>query len=97
MNTSMWARVIKHHKIIRQETVPCTMDDPLEALGEICYRLDLQKPMWLNKNQREWEDFAQTRFTQEHFIEHIPFDSLEIEYINPDAKKQRSRDHRNEA
>ena len=97
MSTSMWARVLKHHRIIRQETFPCQMDDPLTALGEICYKLDLPKPMWLNKNQREWDDFGQTRFTQEHFVEQIPFDRLEVEYINPDAKKQRSRDPRNEA
>lgn len=97
MNTCMWARIIKHHRIIRQLTVPCQIDDPLSALGEICYQMDLQKPMWLNKNQREWEEFAQTRFVQEHFIEHIDFDKLEIEFFNPDSKKQRSRDPRNGA
>ena len=94
-NTQLWARIIRHQKIIQQVTVPCTRDDPDEPLTEICHLLDLQKPMWLAKNQREWDDFGQTRFLQDNFIEHIPFDRLEIEYINPDSKKSGPRDPRN--
>lgn len=94
VETSMWARVIKQHRIIRQETEPCAHDGGQEALEAMCYRMDLPKPIWLPKHQREWDEFNQTRFTQEHFVEAVPFDRLEIEYINPRAPKR--RDPRNE-
>ena len=95
--SSLWVRMIKGHRITRQATVPCTRDDPKEALDMALKELDLSRPVWLSKNQREWEEFGQTRFTQEHFIESISFDRLEIEYINPLAPKGKSRDPRNEA
>ena len=40
-------------------------------------------------------EFGQTRFLPDAFMEHVDFDRLEIEYIDPDAKKRRSRDPRN--
>ena len=95
--TSLWVRMIKAHRIIKQATIPCARDNPEEALQEACRQMDLPRPMWLLKHQREWEEFGQTRFIQEHFIESIAFDRLEIEYINPLAQKQKSRDPRNEA
>ena len=94
MQTSLWARVIKSHKIICQDTEPCDHDGAQEALEAICYRLDLPKPLWLDKHQREWDEFGQTRFVAEHFVESIGFDRLEIEFINPRAQKK--RDYRNE-
>ena len=94
MQTSLWARVIKGHKIIAQETEPCSHDGAEEALEAVCYRLDLPKPLWLDKHRREWDEFNQTRFIPEHFVEAVPFDRLEIEFINPRAQKK--RDYRNE-
>lgn len=94
MQTSLWARVIRGHKIISQETEPCDHDGAQEALESVCYRLDLPKPIWLDKHQREWDEFNQTRFVQEHFVEAVAFDRLEIEFINPRAQKK--RDYRNE-
>lgn len=96
-SSSLWVRIIYGHRIIKQATVPCTRDDPMEALQDALKELDLSRPLWLAKNQREWEEFGQTRFTQEHFLESIGFDRLEIEYINPLAPRQKSRDPRNEA
>jgi hypothetical protein len=95
--TRLWARIVTGHRIVRQATAPCLRDDPQPALMEVLKELDLSRPVWLPKHQREWDDFGQTRFTQEHFMESIPFDRLEIEYINPDAPKRKSQDPRNEA
>ena len=95
MATALWVRTIKHHRMDLQNVQPCTRDDPQEALQDACHALDLPKPLWLPKNQREWEEFGQTRFLPDAFMEHVDFDRLEIEYIDPDAKKRRSRDPRN--
>ena len=95
--TGVWARIMKNHRIVKQLTVECAHSDAEEALREICHRLDLEKPMWLDKNQREWDEFNQTYFTQAHFLEEISFDRLELEYIDPQSKKERPRDPRIEA
>ena len=94
MDTSLWVRVIKKHQIIQQETQPCQHEEVQEALEEALYRMDLPKPLWLEKHQREWQEFGQTRFIQEHFLESIAFDRLEIGFINP--RKPKKRDPRNE-
>ena len=94
METSLWVRVIKGHRIIGQETEPCQHGQVQQALEAAMDRLDLPKPLWLQKHQREWDEFGQTRFIHEHFLESVGFDRLEIEFINPRAQKK--RDPRNE-
>ena len=44
---------------------------------------------------REWDDFGMTRFLPDAFFESVTFERLEIEYIDPDAKKRKSQDPRN--
>lgn len=95
MAEGLWVRTIVHHRMDRQDVEPCTRNDPQEALEAACHKLDIAKPMWLEKNQREWENFGQTRFLPDAFLESVPFERLEIECIDPDAKKRRSRDPRN--
>ena len=95
MATALWVKTIRKHHIDLQTTVPCGRDDPREALREACHELDLPEPLWLDKNGREWETFGMTRFLQDAFFETVPFERLEIEYIDPDAPKKKSQDPRN--
>ena len=95
MATALWVKTIRKHHIDLQTTVPCGRDDPREALREACHELDLPEPLWLDKNGREWETFGMTRFLQDAFFETVPFERLEIEYIDPDAPKKKSKDPRN--
>ena len=95
MAQALWVKTIRHHRMDRQVTEPCTRLDPQEALAEACRRLDIAKPIWLEKNQREWEEFGQTRFLPDAFFEAVPFERLEIEFIDSEAPKRRSRDPRN--
>lgn len=95
MATALWVRTIRHNRIDRQLTEPCLRDDPLDALNEACHKLDISCPLWLDKNQREWEEFGQTRFLPDAFMDSVEFQRLEIEFIDPDAKKKRSNDPRN--
>ena len=83
------------HRIARQEIVPCPWGDQHEALREACHTLDVPFPIWLDKHTREWEEFGQTRFLPDDFLEPVDFQRLEIEYIDPDAKKKKSADYRN--
>ena len=95
MAQALWVKEIRHHRIDRQATAPCTRDDPQDALAEACRQLDIPKPLWLDKHQREWDEFGMTRFLPDAFFESVPFERLEIEYIDPDAKKRKSQDPRN--
>ncbi len=95
MATSLWVRVIRRSRTERETVEPCERDAPEEALSEACRRLDLSRPLWLDKNRREWREFSQTRFLPDAFMEPVHFDRLEIELIDPEARKGRSMDPRN--
>ena len=55
------------------------------ALETACLQFDLAKPVWLDKTIREFQLHSKARFDQDHFIEEIPFDYLEIEVIEDDS------------
>ena len=95
MNTALWVRTIRRHRMDRQLVEPCAHGEVREALSEACRKLDISRPIWLEKNEREWAEFNQTRFLPDAFMEAVDFDRLEIEFIDPDAKKRRSQDPRN--
>ena len=92
----LWARVIVKHRIAQQETVPCTLDGIDEALTQICRDLDIPCPIWLHKHEREFESFRHTAFLPEHFMEEVPFQKLEIEYLDDTGAKRKSNDPRNQ-
>ena len=71
----------------------CTIEDTSEntrthkifgALEQVCHEMDLGKPIWLDSTIREFQQHAKARFTQDNFIEEIPFDYLEIHVIEED-------------
>jgi len=96
MAEGLWVRTIRSHRIDRQIVEPCTRSDPQEALENACHKLDIARPLWLEKNERDWDTFGQTRFTPDSFLESVDFDRMEIEYIDPDAPKKHKRDPRND-
>ena len=54
------------------------------SIDEICYAYDLSKPIWLDKNIREFKKNSRTRFTKDNFVDEIEFDSIDIEVIEED-------------
>lgn len=92
----LWIRVIRHHRISQQLTVPCAWGDIHDALDEGLHELDIARPLWLNKHDNEMENFRRTAFLPEHFMEEIGFEKLEIEWLDDTDKKRKSRDPRNQ-
>lgn len=92
----LWARIIKKHRIDRQATAECAFQDAEAALTELCHGFDIPRPIWLNKHTREFEEFRRTQFLPEHFIEEVPFQKLEIEFLEDDDHSRRSLDPRNQ-
>ena len=83
----MWGKIWKDHHML-QDTVICISDYSLsrtdmvfQSLDDICYEFDLSKPIWLDSNISEFKRVSKTRFTQDSFIEQIPFDFLELQVI----------------
>jgi len=53
-----------------------------KCLVELCHRLEIPVPLWLDKNTHEFARFHQTIFFAEQFIEPIRFDRFQIHWID---------------
>lgn len=85
----IWFKVWKDARLVHTETVEDNSGESrthkiFSALEEVCYRLDLGKPIWLDSNIGEFQQRARTRFGKDHFVEEIDFDYLEIQVIEED-------------
>lgn len=86
----LWGKLYKDTLIIKDTVIEIndqqlsTQEKTNIALEEICYQFDLQKPMWLNDNNRDFPKYGKTTFRQDHFIEQVDFNYLEIEIIEND-------------
>lgn len=92
----LWARIIQKHRILKQATAECAFDGTEDALTELCREFDIPRPLWLDKHRREYAEFRRTQFLPDHFMEDVPFQRLEIEFIEDDNGARRSRDPRNQ-
>lgn len=83
----LWGKLMKDNRLV-QDTVICVSDYSLSrtemvfnSLDSICYQFNLEKPMWLDSTVKDFQKHDKTRFTQDHFIETVDFDFLEIQVI----------------
>ena len=88
----MWGKLVENNHILQDLTVCIDDEDTrthkvFRALDEICDAWNLAKPIWLDQNYDELNKFGKTSFRQDHFIETIPFQELEIEIIEMDDTK----------
>lgn len=67
--------------VSRQTDAESRTSHVFTALREICEYMDLQVPIWLDNNIREFQRKGKTKFLNDSFTEEIPFDYLEIEII----------------
>jgi hypothetical protein len=80
----LYGKLIKQTKIIKETFAEQNDDsisfrDQLElCLIQVCKDLDIQVPLWLKKNTKEFVNHHRTFFTSEHFVENINFDKFEI-------------------
>ena len=86
----IWCKLIHNNRLVR-DTVIENYDMSLsrtakvyQALEDACMTFDLEKPIWLGQNKREFRRHARTRFNADHFIETIDFDYLDFQVIEED-------------
>lgn len=85
----LWGKMIKDNRTLRDAVIENGAHDTrthkvFDALTQLCDRFDLSKPIWLDKNVAEFQRHKKTRFAQDHFIETIDFDFLEIQVLEED-------------
>ncbi len=85
----VWVKLMKNTHMIKETTIVRDEEDTrthkvLHALEEACHTLDLSTPIWLEKNIKQFQRAARTRFSQDNFIETIEFDYLELQILEED-------------
>ena len=87
MTTGIWVRLMHRNHILRDIVEPCAWEDWQTALGEACRKMDQPRPIVLRKHETDFENFSQTRFLPDSFLESVHFDRMEVEFIDPEKKK----------
>ena len=82
----LWGKLWKDNHLLRDVIAEDHSDDTrthkiFRCLGRICEELDLGRPIWLEAGIRDFKRSKKVRFTQDSFIEEIPFDYLEIQIL----------------
>ncbi len=95
MEGKLWVRLIRHNKIVRDITLPCSANDWEETLREACRQMDLSAPIPLPRHLRDWDRFKLMRFLPSDFMDAVSFDRMETEYFEEGAPRKRDRDPRN--
>jgi len=85
----IWGKLFKDNHLLKDITVEDYSDETrthkvYNALDKICMEFDLQRPIWLESNIKEFKRVAKTRFRKEAFIEEVSFDYLEFQIIEED-------------
>ena len=85
----IWFKMFKDTKILKDEAIENYEEDTrthkiLQAVEDVCYHMDLGKPIWLDSNVKEFQRHSKTRFTKDNFVEEIEFDFLEMEVLEED-------------
>lgn len=85
----LWAKEWKNNRMIKDTVIEDNRDDTrthkvFDAVNEVCLQFDLGQPIWLESNVSEFKRHSKARFSQDNFIEEIPFDYLEIHVIEED-------------
>lgn len=86
----IYGKLIKKNMILTEEKAEYTDSDMTfqqkltNCLVDICKNMDIQVPIWMNKNTKELAKFNKTFFTDEQFMEKVYFDRFEIEMKRKD-------------
>ncbi len=86
----LWAKIFKDNRMLSDVVI--INEDPalnrtkkvFAAVDEICLKVDLSKPLWLDNTIADFKKHDKVRFYQDNFIDHIDFDFLEIHVIEED-------------
>ena len=84
----LWLRLMKKNRCLKDLVVPCHREDPQNGIRQALADLDISQPMWLPRHHADWEQYALTHFSPDHFMDSVPFDRLEVSFIFSDEKEK---------
>lgn len=87
----IWAKIIKDTHLVKDYVYINNDKDTrthkiFAGLDAVCHEFDLQHPIWLDVNVRDFKRSSKTRFRSESFIEDIEFDFLEFQILEEDGQ-----------
>ena len=85
----LWVRLFRDNHMLKDLVVCDDSTDTrthkvMNAIEKAGYELDLPKPIWLDSTVRDFQLHAKCRFTNDSFIEEVPFDYMEISVLEED-------------
>ncbi len=85
----IWVKEFSDNHLLKDMVVENNENDTrthkvFDALERACVEFDLSKPMWLEKNIREFKNHSRTKFYSDCFVEAIDFDYLDFQVIEED-------------
>ncbi len=86
----LWCKIVKENKTVKEmviENPDATLNRTrkvFDAIDKICYEYNLGHPIWLESSIADFKRYDKTRFYQDHFIDTIDFDFMEIHVIEED-------------
>ena len=85
----VWGKIMKGHRTLDQRTADIgeaegksLVNEVKDALDGMVLDMDLPRPIWFRQNEEDLLKFGRTEFHQDHFIERISFQKLELELID---------------
>ncbi len=90
----LWTKIILGEKILKDNIFKPTVFDYKalrDYLETICNELDEPTPVVLNKHIRHLNEFNNTHFRPEDFVEHVNFDKMVVEIFDEDLHKDKNK------
>ncbi len=86
----LWGKIFQNNHMKKDYEFRDSSEDTrthkiFRGLEEICVQFDLSRPIWLDKNIRDFKRHNKVRFRQDNFVEEIDFDYLEIQVLEEDS------------
>lgn len=85
----MWGKIFKNNHLLTDYTYENSDCDTrthkvFSGIDNMCHFFNIPKPIWLDKNVRDFKKFSRVKFRADNFVEEIDFDYFEIRILEED-------------
>ena len=88
----LWLKIMKDHKLVRDIVLDCQvasegqveLDAVRPEMSAACNELDVEFPVVVEANRKEFARRNRTDFRADSFIQPVDFDKLEVIYYDPE-------------
>lgn len=85
----IWFKVWDNNHLLESHTIEDESDETrthkiFNALDEVCLRINVGRPIWLDATINDFKQFSRARFSKDNFVEEIEFEYLEIQVLEED-------------